>query len=50
MAMEWTGQSEFVQQPLTEWSVDGRVAGLARSAKGLTFATFYGAGHMVSRR
>lgn len=47
LAMEWTGQSQFVGQPLAEWTVDGRAAGLTRSAKGLTFATVYGAGHMV---
>ncbi|KAH9934971.1 Alpha/Beta hydrolase protein [Fomitopsis serialis] len=33
--------------PLREWNVDGAVAGLTRSAGPLTFATIYGAGHMV---
>ena len=46
--MEWTGQEAFVGQPLKEWLVDAHVAGVTRSAKGLTFATIYGAGHMVS--
>ncbi|KZT70196.1 serine carboxypeptidase [Daedalea quercina L-15889] len=45
--LEWTGQSEFVAQPLREWKVDGAVAGLTRSVGPLTFATIYGAGHMV---
>ena len=47
LAMEWSGQSKFVSQELREWKVDGRVAGLTRSAEGLTFATVDGAGHMV---
>ena len=48
MDLEWTGQSAFVGEPLREWSaVDGSVAGLTRSAGNLTFATIYGAGHMV---
>lgn len=48
LAMEWTGQSSFVEQPLKDWVVGDHVAGLTRSAKGLTFATIHGAGHMVS--
>ena len=51
MDLEWTGQSAFVGEPLREWTaVDGSVAGLTRSAGNLTFATIYGAGHMVRRR
>ncbi|KAJ7818241.1 serine carboxypeptidase [Mycena olivaceomarginata] len=49
LAMEWSGQSEFSQQELKPWGVnegDSRI-GLTRSAKGLTFATVEGAGHMV---
>ncbi|KAF8649503.1 hypothetical protein AX16_005755 [Volvariella volvacea WC 439] len=50
LALEWSGQEEFVKQPLREWSVGGdgsSVAGKTRAAKGLTFATVDAAGHMV---
>ncbi|PCH38417.1 serine carboxypeptidase [Wolfiporia cocos MD-104 SS10] len=47
LGLEWTGQDGFVAEPLREWEVDGEVAGLTRSAGPLTFATLYGAGHMV---
>ncbi|KAJ7086299.1 Alpha/Beta hydrolase protein [Mycena crocata] len=52
-ALEWSGQEEFAAEPLRAWAVGGDLAkakgraGLARSAKGLTFATVDGAGHMV---
>ncbi|KAJ7073477.1 serine carboxypeptidase [Mycena belliarum] len=51
LALEWSGQAEFAAEPLHPWAVGndfakGR-AGLARSAKGLTFATVEAAGHMV---
>lgn len=45
--MPWTGQEAFTSQPLREWQIDGQVVGKTRSAKGLTFATIDGAGHMV---
>lgn len=45
--LEWTGQTAFAEQPLREWAVDGEVAGITRGAKGFTFATIDGAGHMV---
>ncbi|KAL6307995.1 serine carboxypeptidase [Sparassis latifolia] len=47
LALEWTGQKDFTSKPLTEWSVNGKVAGLTRSSGPLTFVTIYGAGHMV---
>jgi len=47
LAMEWSGQAQFVQQPLKEWTVDGKTAGKIRSAGGLSFVTVDGAGHMV---
>jgi len=47
LALEWTGQASFVAQPLTEWEVDGKVAGMTRSAGPFTFATIDGAGHMA---
>ncbi|KAJ3517824.1 hypothetical protein NLJ89_g246 [Agrocybe chaxingu] len=45
--LEWTGGDEFRKQGLREWVVQGQTAGMTRSAKGLTFATIEGAGHMV---
>ncbi|KAJ6456224.1 serine carboxypeptidase [Mycena vitilis] len=51
LALEWSGQAEFAAEPLRPWALGsdfskGR-AGLARSAKGLTFVTIDAAGHMV---
>ncbi|KAF7307577.1 Carboxypeptidase [Mycena indigotica] len=45
--LEWIGQKEFVAQPLREWLVAGKRAGLMRAAGPLTFATIDGAGHMA---
>ena len=45
--LKWSGHDEFSIQPLREWKVDGKPAGMTRSAQGLTFATIDGAGHMV---
>jgi len=47
LALEWSGKEDFVKQGLREWIVNGKTAGMTRSAKGLTFATIDGAGHMV---
>ncbi|KAJ8503551.1 hypothetical protein ONZ45_g10765 [Pleurotus djamor] len=47
LQMEWSGKEEFSKLPLREWTVDGAVAGRVRSAKGLTFLTIEGAGHMA---
>ncbi|KAJ7596544.1 serine carboxypeptidase [Mycena floridula] len=47
LALEWSGKEEFNALPLREWTVDGKRAGLTRSAKGLTFATIDDAGHMA---
>ena len=47
LRMEWSGQKQFVKQPLTEWFVDDIVAGRTRTGGPLTFATLHGAGHMV---
>ncbi|KAJ7596523.1 serine carboxypeptidase [Mycena floridula] len=47
LALEWSGKEEFNAMPLREWTVDGKRAGLTRSAKGLTFATIDDAGHMA---
>lgn len=45
--LEWSGHDEFVSMPLREWIVDGKRAGLTRSANGLTYLTIDGGGHMV---
>ncbi|KAJ8515289.1 hypothetical protein ONZ45_g7265 [Pleurotus djamor] len=47
LEMEWSGKEEFGKKELVDWTVNGKFAGKARSAKGLTFATVHGAGHMV---
>lgn len=47
LALEWTGQDEFAAEPLRDWQVEDEVAGVTRSAGPFTFATIYGAGHMV---
>lgn len=47
LALEWTGQQAFVSQPLRNWTVEDKVAGVTRSAGSFTFATVAGAGHMV---
>ena len=47
LALEWSGHDEFSRQALREWKIDGKVVGETRSARGLTFATIHGAGHMV---
>ena len=43
----WTGQARFNREPLQEWEVDGKVAGLTRATDLFTYATLRGAGHMV---
>lgn len=43
----WTHQDAFRAESLRDWKVDDRVAGKTRSVDALTFATIYGAGHMV---
>ena len=47
LGLEWTGKDAFNEAKLTEWIVEGKVAGKTRSADGLTFATVSHAGHMV---
>jgi cathepsin A (carboxypeptidase C) len=46
-AGSWHGGKAFAEEPLREWSVEGKKAGVSRSWGGLTFATVDGAGHMV---
>ncbi|TDL20451.1 alpha/beta-hydrolase [Rickenella mellea] len=47
--MEWSGQKEFAALPLREWKLDGKTVGQTRSAKGLSFATVFGGGHLLPR-
>ncbi|THH26698.1 hypothetical protein EUX98_g7491 [Antrodiella citrinella] len=47
LALEWSGQEAFAAQPLRDWKVNGTTAGVTRSSGAFTFATIYGAGHMV---
>ncbi|KJA20896.1 hypothetical protein HYPSUDRAFT_141602 [Hypholoma sublateritium FD-334 SS-4] len=47
MALDWSGKNEFSSTALRDWIVGGKSAGKTRSAKGFTFATITGAGHMV---
>lgn len=48
LALEWSGQEQFIAEPLREWMTgEGRAAGLTRNAGPFTFATIYDAGHMV---
>lgn len=44
---EWTGHQSYIADPLRPWTVNGKDAGITRGARGLTFATVHGAGHMV---
>ena len=46
--MHWSGQDAYRNQPLREWQVDGTIVGKVRAYGNLTFATIYGAGHLVS--
>ena len=47
-AFEWSGHDAFAAEELRGWKVDGVVAGETKSAHGLTWATVFEAGHMVS--
>ena len=47
LELEWGGQEAYRDQPLREWFVNQEAAGKTRTWDKLTFATIYGAGHMV---
>lgn len=49
LELEWSRQSEFTARPLREWEIEGTPAGLTRNAGPFTFATIFGAGHMVRK-
>eukprot|EP00743_Colponemidia_sp_Colp-15_P001425 GILK01001563.1.p1 GENE.GILK01001563.1~~GILK01001563.1.p1 ORF type:complete len:459 (-),score=65.39 GILK01001563.1:173-1549(-) len=46
-ALEWEGKDEFVGASEKSWSAYDKAAGVARSARGLTFLRVFDAGHMV---
>ena len=46
--LEWAGHEEFNAEDWKTWGVDGQGAGITKSAGPLTFASVWGAGHMVS--
>ncbi|KZT24362.1 alpha/beta-hydrolase [Neolentinus lepideus HHB14362 ss-1] len=47
MALEWSGKAELAEAELRGWNVDGKEVGKTRTARTLTWATIYGAGHMA---
>jgi carboxypeptidase C (cathepsin A) len=46
-SFEWSGATEFKEAKMRDWTVEGKVAGQTKSVGKLTFATIYGAGHLV---
>ena len=46
--LEWTGAAAYRAQGFRDWVVGGHTAGQVKSAGLLTFATVFGAGHMMS--
>ena len=47
LELDRSGKDGFDKQDLKDWTVDGKVAGKTRHFGDFTFATIYGAGHMV---
>ena len=47
LQLEWPGKAAFVAAGDHKWLVEGKPAGLARSAEGFTFLQVFAAGHMV---
>ncbi|KAH7888095.1 Alpha/Beta hydrolase protein [Phlebopus sp. FC_14] len=45
--LDWTGQKAYSKEKWRPWLVDGREAGETKKAGKLTFASVFGAGHMV---
>jgi len=45
--MAWPGQTQFNNAPLNDWTVNGQVAGHAKTYNGFTFLEVENAGHMV---
>jgi len=47
--MDWAHKVEFNAATPTEWTVEGKPAGMLRTSNGFTFLQVYEAGHMVPR-
>eukprot|EP00163_Fabomonas_tropica_P009241 TRINITY_DN19032_c0_g1_i1.p1 TRINITY_DN19032_c0_g1~~TRINITY_DN19032_c0_g1_i1.p1 ORF type:complete len:455 (-),score=136.70 TRINITY_DN19032_c0_g1_i1:309-1673(-) len=45
--IDWPGRTEFAEAPRKVWRVNGKPAGLVRTARNLTQIVMLGAGHMV---
>jgi len=45
--LTWPGQQAFDATPSVNWSVNGTLAGYAKSSGGFTFLSVLNAGHMV---
>ena len=45
--LQWAGHDEFDEKAWRVWEVDGNGAGITKRAGLLTFASVWGAGHMV---
>ncbi|KAF9246868.1 peptidase S10 serine carboxypeptidase [Melanogaster broomeanus] len=48
--LEWTGNEAYNKEEWRSWLVDGEAAGETKKSGKLTFASVYGAGHMISPR
>ncbi|KAI6128411.1 Alpha/Beta hydrolase protein [Pisolithus croceorrhizus] len=47
--LDWSGREAYVKQPWRPWVVRGKHAGKTKTHGNLTFASVFGAGHMVPR-
>jgi carboxypeptidase C (cathepsin A) len=45
--LEWPGKTAFNESPFNNWTVQGKVAGYVKAAKGLTFLEIANAGHLA---
>jgi carboxypeptidase C (cathepsin A) len=45
--LTWPGKTAFNESPFKNWTVQGRVAGYAKAAQGLTFLEVANAGHLA---
>ena len=46
--LEWVGKQRYNEARWRSWTVNGKEAGRTKSAGPLTFASIYGAGHLIS--
>jgi len=45
--LEWEGQALFNMTQMSDWNVEGQIAGIAKSVQNLTLVRVYNSGHMV---